>query len=105
MSGTGSSIEISTLLTYPNPMKQTEVNGSINYVLNQNAAINLHIYNMFGQKVHYSYYESGQNGGKINQNSIILAPHILNQFQAGIYIILISNNGKTLGKSKLVIMP
>ena len=105
MSGTGSSVETSNLLTYPNPMKRTEVNGSINYVLNQNAAINLHIYNMFGQKVHYSYYESGQNGGKINQNSIYLPPHILNLFPAGIYIILISNNGKTLGKSKLVIMP
>lgn len=103
ISGTGEALEITNLLIYPNPMRANEANGTINYVLNQNSAIKVYIYNIFGQKVFSSYYESGQNGGKINQNSITLPPYILNSFPSGMYLIYITNNGKVLGKRKLVI--
>ena len=103
ISGTGEALEITNLLIYPNPMRANEANGTINYVLNQNSTIKVYIYNMFGQKVFSSYYESGQNGGQINQNSITLPPYILNNLPSGMYLIYITNNGKILGKIKLVI--
>ncbi len=101
---------VGNLLNFPNPF-QLKNGTTIRYQLNQDAAIEIRIYDQFANEILRETYAFGTNGGKGNllnfTNSIELKQESFNtpNVPAGIYFYTILNEGKVLGKGKMAIVP
>jgi hypothetical protein len=101
---------VGNLLNFPNPF-QLKNGTTIRYQLNQDAAIEIRIYDQFANEILRETYAFGTNGGKGNllnfTNSIELKRESFNtpNVPAGIYFYTILNEGKVLGKGKMAIVP
>jgi len=101
---------VGNLLNFPNPF-QLKNGTTIRYQLNQDAAIEIRIYDQFANEILRETYAFGTNGGKSNllnfTNSIELKRESFNtpNVPAGIYFYTILNEGKVLGKGKMAIVP
>lgn len=101
---------VGNLLNFPNPF-QFKNGTTIRYQLNQDAAIEIRIYDQFANEILRETYAFGTNGGKGNllnfTNSIELKRESFNtpNVPAGIYFYTILNEGKVLGKGKMAIVP
>lgn len=91
-------------LVYPNPFS-IRTGGQIQYKLSKPANISLRIYNMLGRQIYREDFNEGENGGS-EFNTIEFNTSKVSGFNlpSGVYIGLIINNGKVLGKLKLGIV-
>lgn len=97
---------VGQVLNYPNPFRF--VNGShIGYMLSTDADINLKLFNMMGQIVFEKQLSSGiDEGAKVGYNRVpINKDAIGSDLSSGIYIYLLINKGKILGKGKVAVLP
>ncbi len=96
----------SRILAYPSPMRFSDGNGEITYRLNGNMDLEMKIYDMFGNQVFQKLYNSGSNGGQSGYNSPVLSvSETGSHLSAGVYFIMLFNEGKVLAKGKMAIIP
>ena len=96
----------SRILAYPSPMKFSAGEGKITYRLNNNMKITMKIYDIQGNLVYDHEYNTGSNGGKNDYNDPAFTINEVGQpLSAGVYIVLLFNEGTLIGKSKMAIIP
>ncbi|MFC1770614.1 hypothetical protein ACFLZV_01890 [Candidatus Margulisiibacteriota bacterium] len=93
-------------LFYPNPFRQTE-GGTIGYRLSKDLEIELHIYDMFANRIFKNIFPRGRMGGKKGYNKLKLNLETFDShyLSAGVYFYLLVNKGKVLEKGKMAIVP
>ncbi|MBG91161.1 MAG: hypothetical protein CL521_05030 [Actinobacteria bacterium] len=93
-------------LNYPNPFRINS-GTTLYYHLNQNADINIDIYDMSGQRVYQAQFSSGESGGKSGINTFSFSKKSLpnSALSSAIYFYLISTKKTILGKGKMVSLP
>jgi len=93
-------------LFHPNPARQSD-NPKLFYVLSKNMDIEVRIYDMMANMILKTDFPAGSQGGKSGSNWLTISNNTFDQFQlsAGVYFVLIMNEGKVLGKGKVAIIP
>ena len=86
-----------TVYIFPNPLFKGTT-PTVQYTLEQSTRITFDLYNMFGHQLYSTQYESGENGGKIDLNTISIPQGIIDQLAIGPYFIIIHNNHQTFSK-------
>jgi hypothetical protein len=95
---------VGRILAYPSPMRFSMGDGEISYNLNANFEVNMRIYNMFGQLVFSRDYPAASNGGLSGYNHPAFNTSEVGQLlPAGVYFIVLTNEGKLLGKGKFAV--
>jgi hypothetical protein len=88
---------------YPNPLPKSTTDAIISYGLKQHQSITIDIYNMFGKKVHSQFYQSGNNGGKSDQNFVPMPLELIKKLSIGPYFLVIHNGYQVVARGKFVI--
>lgn len=99
------SLLVGKLLNYPNPFKKSAAT-TIGYRLSQDANIELRIYTLTGHLLVTKSFAAGSPGGQSGYNTIEISS---NDFPSGgaadVYVYVLLNNDKVLGRSKMGILP
>jgi hypothetical protein len=95
-----------TPLCFPNPFRQ-EIGTELRYYLNQNGAVDIHIYDMMANLVFKQTMPAGSMGGKSGLNYCKVNSSLLQGYQlsAGVYFVFLLNNGRVLSKVKMAVIP
>ncbi len=89
---------VGRVLNYPNPFK-AGASTEVQFELNQPMLVDVKVYDQFGSRV-YSESQNADSGvTKWTFNRAMTGGHL----SAGVYYILILNNGKVLGKCKMLV--
>jgi len=102
---------VGKMLNYPNPFRFKTTGTTIRYQLNQDAPVELRVYDPFANEILRESYAYGQNGGKGNQpdytNEIIINPTSFNtsNIPSGIYFYLLLHENTVLAKGKMAVIP
>jgi|GEM_PF-5520508 len=98
--------EYGKALIYPNPAKHLEEAEMI-YYLPDNVDIELRMYDMLANEILRSTFFAGTPGGQMGAN--VLKFNTLTfagyELSAGVYFVVLVNNGKVLMKTKLAVVP
>jgi len=99
---------IGKALVFPNPFRQnSETGAELGYRLSKDMDLEVHIYNMFSQRILKRTFNSGVVGArkgynKLNINQDTLDGEILS---AGVYFYLLIHNGEVLSRGKMAVKP
>lgn len=94
-------------INFPNPFRAS-TGTKLGYELSKSMDIDIKIYNSFAQLVHEIHIDSGQQGATSSQyNKVDLNAYGFNDIpkSSGVYFYVIMNEGKVIGKGKMVVLP
>ena len=89
----------------PNPFKLSQGTTFV-YELSQPAAVQLLVYNQFGQQIMMENYAAGAPGGQQNKNLVSISKRNFSglDLPKGVYFYIVTSNGRVLGKGKMAIV-
>jgi hypothetical protein len=99
---------IGKALVFPNPFRQnSETGAELGYRLSKDMDLEIHVYNMFSQRILKRTFNAGVVGArkgynKLNINQDTLDGEVLS---AGVYFYLLIHNGKVLSRGKMAVKP
>lgn len=93
-------------LNVPNPFKFSS-GTFIGYWLNQEADMDLRVYTSWGTEIYRKTFKSGvDEGGKQGYNRVVINKAVIGEgWASGVYMYVLLNNGKVLGKGKFAVLP
>jgi hypothetical protein len=99
---------LSKPLVYPNPVRFSQGNSQLGYVLNTSVAMRLVIYDIFGHQIYDKSFTKGSNGaaeGKENRIPITEA-EMGAKLSSGVYFyLLLTDETNILGRGKFAVVP
>ena len=95
------------LLNYPNPFSYSRNETHIGYRLTKAADVTLSIYSLTGYKIYSALLEKETEGGSGRYNRVLINQFVLGgtYLAPGVYLYLITHDGKLLGKNRMVVIP
>ena len=106
IAGVEASVELKgPILNAPNPFKFIQ-GTTLVYDLSQSSDVQLVMYDIRGQMILKRYFAAGTNGGRSNQNKVVISQRDFNGFglSNGVYFYVLITNGKVLGKGKMAVI-
>lgn len=104
----GGEVKVSSaVLNYPNPFNPASGQTTeINYMLNNDADVNLYIYNLIGQCIKKISCAAGAEGGRAGYNRVTWNGESDFGFVVAndIYIARVTSGGKQIGKCKIAVL-
>ena len=99
------SLTVSKPLNYPNPFK-SRTGTHIGYRLSKDADIELKVYTLTGHEICKKSYTSGTEGGRSGYNTVSFSSTEAGlDLPTDVYIYLLINNGKIIGRGKMATLP
>lgn len=101
---------IGKILCYPNPFRLSDPEGTtVGYRLSKNMDVKIYIYDMLGHRIFEQSYLAGMPGGRggddYNKLKFTVDDLEYFYFSAGVYILVLTHEGKVLGKTKMAVIP